>query len=198
MTSLAASGRQLLMFEKRPKMPHPKSLFTWSLLQCQRRLQISQVKNICNVFELISVSPSPALWWTSCCVVSQLWRLFWISFIGLFHSTLTANYNGYQCEICDTFFSYFVTQSSTKRHFAKCINADKFCIYSKHWNEKHDAAVTTVTFLLYFFENFTARIVYLKQQLPTPGWLLNVPCRSFVSMCAIITLGVLALDCSVR
>ena len=33
-------------------MPHPTALFALSVLHCQRRLQISRVKNIGNVFEL--------------------------------------------------------------------------------------------------------------------------------------------------
>ena len=54
--SSAASGRHLSKFEKRPKMPHPMTLFALSLMQCQRRLQISRVKNIGNVFELRGVA----------------------------------------------------------------------------------------------------------------------------------------------
>ena len=34
-TLLAASGRYLSRFEKRPKMPHPTSLFALSIMQCQ-------------------------------------------------------------------------------------------------------------------------------------------------------------------
>ena len=53
MTSPAASQRHLSKFEKRPpKMPHPTTLFALSLMQCQRRLQISRVKNIGNIIEL--------------------------------------------------------------------------------------------------------------------------------------------------
>ena len=67
-TSLTDSGRHLSKFEKRLKMPRPTALFALSLMQCQRRLQISRVKNIGNVFELIDVAfhLSPTLWWGSC------------------------------------------------------------------------------------------------------------------------------------
>ena len=40
---------------KRPKMPHPTVLFALNLMQCQRRLQISRVKNIGSLFELSGV-----------------------------------------------------------------------------------------------------------------------------------------------
>ena len=42
------------------KMSHPTVLFALSLMQCQRRLQISRVKNIGNVFELSGVAFCPA------------------------------------------------------------------------------------------------------------------------------------------
>ena len=51
MTSIAASGRHLSRFETRPKMPHPTALLALSITLCQRRLQISQVKNIGNVLD---------------------------------------------------------------------------------------------------------------------------------------------------
>ena len=60
MTSPAASGRHLPKFEKRPKMLQPRALFVLNLMQCQRRLQNSRVKNIGNVFELSSVTFRPA------------------------------------------------------------------------------------------------------------------------------------------
>ena len=41
---------------KRPKMLRPTALFALNLMQCQRHLQIIQVKNIGNVFELSSVA----------------------------------------------------------------------------------------------------------------------------------------------
>ena len=47
--------------EKRPKMPHSTALFALNLMQCQRRLQISVVKNIRNVFKLNSVAFHVAL-----------------------------------------------------------------------------------------------------------------------------------------
>ena len=50
MTSPAASGHHLSKFEKRPEMPHPTALFAINQMQCQRRLQISRVKNIGNGF----------------------------------------------------------------------------------------------------------------------------------------------------
>ena len=56
MTSPVVSGRHLSTFEKRPKMPHPTALFALSLIQCQRRLQISRVKNIGNVSILSGVA----------------------------------------------------------------------------------------------------------------------------------------------
>ena len=44
--------------------------------QCQRRLQISRVKNISSVFrfKLHGVLPSPTLWWASCLCVSPTSR----------------------------------------------------------------------------------------------------------------------------
>ena len=56
MMSPAASDRHLSGFEKRPKMPHPTTLFALSLVHCQRRLHISRVKNISKVLEESGVS----------------------------------------------------------------------------------------------------------------------------------------------
>ena len=39
-------------FKKRPEKPHSTALFALNLMQRQRRLQFSRVKNIGNVFEL--------------------------------------------------------------------------------------------------------------------------------------------------
>ena len=44
-TSPAAFDRHIEV-QKRPKMPLPTALFASILMQCQRRLQISQVKSI--------------------------------------------------------------------------------------------------------------------------------------------------------
>ena len=68
MTLPAASGRHLWKFEKRPKMPHWMALFALNLMQCQRGLEISRVKNVGNVFELSGVAfrLAPTLWWASC------------------------------------------------------------------------------------------------------------------------------------
>ena len=49
MISPPASGWHLTKFEKRPKMPNMAALLALSLMQCQRRLKISRVKNIRNV-----------------------------------------------------------------------------------------------------------------------------------------------------
>ena len=51
MTSPAASGRHLSRFEQRPKMPCLTALFSLSLMQCHRHLQISRAKNIDSVVE---------------------------------------------------------------------------------------------------------------------------------------------------
>ena len=56
MTAPAASSQHLSKFEKRLQMSHPTALFALSLMQCQRRLQISRLKNISNVFELSGVA----------------------------------------------------------------------------------------------------------------------------------------------
>ena len=56
MTSQAASGLRLSKFEKRRKMPHPTALLALILMQCQRSVQISRVRNIGNVFELSGVA----------------------------------------------------------------------------------------------------------------------------------------------
>ena len=56
MTSTAASGRHLSKFETRPKMQDPAALFTLSLMQCQRHLQIARVKDIGSVVELSGVA----------------------------------------------------------------------------------------------------------------------------------------------
>ena len=55
-TSLAASGRHLSRFEERQYTPHPTALFALSLMQCERPLQISRVKNIGNVLEYSGVT----------------------------------------------------------------------------------------------------------------------------------------------
>ena len=56
LTSPAACGLHLLKFKKRPKMSYLTALFALSLMQCQRRVQISRVKNIGNVFQLSSLT----------------------------------------------------------------------------------------------------------------------------------------------
>ena len=72
MTSPAASGRHLSKFEKRPT-----AVFAVSRTQCQRRLQISRVKNIGNVSELsaVAVRFGPTLWWVYCINSNEVLKL---------------------------------------------------------------------------------------------------------------------------
>ena len=56
MISPATSHQHLSKFENLQKMLHLTTLFALSVMQCQRRLQISRVKNIDSVFCLSGVA----------------------------------------------------------------------------------------------------------------------------------------------